>query len=437
MLRERRWLRTQQWLTSWLGAMTSMTLGGLARKAVEERQTTVGVGKAILERQGRRQRRSGSIRVEVHPARKGNLPALRALWNECLKAAPEHQQLYSYDWFEAWLRSNIRGIEPCGWTGDARILVARDIRDRVCAILPLAHNIRHGLSWWALGGNYEPVRGFICLAGVEVEVCDAFVCTMLAMQRTGEFYRFGPLDSAAPENVALLDALRRQRANSFLIDVCRNITIRDLPKSSGEFEQIVRKRSSLKRIQSYERKLHRDGDFQIRRFTNPKNAELTQVLGDCSAVELASWMPALGGKMRFAEQRGFDFWERVCNAQLSTHDQVEVLIGYFNGTPIAFDFSLWCGRICYTLAGNFDEKFSQYRVGSILFLRALENAVARGVNYIDMAPGNLEYKERWGGCEEDMRVELFLAPNGVVPKMLLKLANIPRMKKFIRYRFGA
>jgi hypothetical protein len=364
------------------------------------------------------------INVTIWSGREGRLPDIKAKWEQCRQLAPEHQQLFGYEWIDGWVR--YLGNSD-GWTGETRVLLASDPQGRCVGVIPLAKRRFHGMTFWALAGYYQPVRGFLCIEERQAETCEALAQALLRMQRWGETLRFGPIDREYPERRMLMQAL-----GSRLVSFEREPTIiaDDVPQSPGEYEAMVRSHSSMKRVRSYERRMEREGEALIVHHRNPRDVELRAMLTDCSTIEKKSWLAkSASGFPRFDTAASLKFWEHVCANQLGPLAQLDVWVAYFNATPIAFRFAITTGSIRYMIANQYDESFAQYRAGWILYLRDLQDCAERGVRSIDMGNGNLEYKSRWGGKAATMHHEILVlppGPAGLVGKRLLSLKPLYR-----------
>jgi hypothetical protein len=103
------------------------------------------------------------------------------------------------------------------------------------------------------------------------EICGALAQALLDMQGWGEMLRFGPVDTAYPERAMLLEELGRRCRRMVTFDHKRTIVARNVPGSVEEYQKVVQRHSSMKRIRSYERKMQREGDSVIRHFRAPED----------------------------------------------------------------------------------------------------------------------------------------------------------------------
>lgn len=372
------------------------------------------------------------ISVRIESGRNGLLPDVKSVWDQCLANAPEHQQLFGYGWYAAWMR-HLANTD--GWTGDSRILIASDESGRPLGILPLAGMRKRGLRFWALAGYFQPVRGLVCVETRQNETCEALARALLRMQRWNEFLRFGPYNTAYPERLALLDALNRLCRRLVCFKGGATIVARNVPDSPDAYHGMVQSSSSMKRIRSYERRMEREGEARIEHFHTPEGETLKRMLQDISCSEKRSWVAGEGGFPRFTPGNSLAFWEQVCADQLVPKGQLDAWIAYFNGEPVAFRYTLTVGTTRYLIANQYVEQFAQYRLGWILYLRDMEDCAQRGVRAIDMGSGDLHYKSRWGGVEEAVDQNILILPPGplgVLGAQLMRIQPIyERAKKII------
>ncbi len=369
----------------------------------------------------------GSIAVSILQGRDGVLPDIKDAWERCLADAPEHQQLFGFEWSSGWLRH--LGSEG-EWTGDSRLFLAHDSQGKLRGILPLAKRRFHGAAVWSLAEGYQPVRGFVCHEAVNAEVCAAFAQAMLKMQGWLELYRFGPTDTAYPERAALVGELSKRCRRVVVFHNKPTIVVGSLPTSLEDYERMIKTQSSMKGIRYYERKVAREGQFEVRRFKNCQGEELRSMLEDCAAIEKKSWLASSkSGQPRFVSASNQRFWEFVCSRQLSPMGQLDAWIGYFNDRPVAFLFTITIGAIRYTIANQYDEEYAKYRLGSVLFLKLLEDCVRNEIRSIDMGTGDLHYKSRWGGKEDAMHYDIVVFPPGPIGYLITWLLKIEPLYK--------
>lgn len=372
------------------------------------------------------------ISVEILEGHDGTLPDIEHEWVECLQNAPEHQQLFGYHWYSAWLQHLAREDE---WSGEARLLLARGSGKSLLGILALAKRCFRGAVFWGLAGYYQPHRGYVCLAEHRAAVCAAFARALLKMQGLRECLRLGPYDTAFPERRLLVEELARRSRRMSAFNLEPTIVARDLPQSLEAYDEMVRNHSSMWRARSYQRRMERDGDAEIRHYQRPLGEELRGMLADCAAVERKSWLASdAEARPRFVSPASQRYWEHVCTKQFVPQNQLNVWVAHFNGAPVAFRFTVTTGSIRYAIANQFDQRFERYRLGWILYLHDLADCATRGVRSIDMGTGKLSYKAHRGGREAAMNQVFVVWPPGPVGHLAAALAAFAPIHRRIRRR---
>lgn len=372
------------------------------------------------------------ITVEILEGHGGIMPGIEQEWSECLKKAPEHEQLFGYYWIASWLQH--LGHDGA-WAGDIRILLARDAARRVVGIVPLARRQFHGIDFWALAGYYQPHRGIVCLPDRQEATCAALAQTLLEMQGWNEVLRFGPYDTASTERRLLVRELALHCRRVVHFDQERTIIARNIPSSPEEYRRMIQCHASMRRVLSYERRMQREGDVSIRHHRNPSGDELRRMIEDCATIESRSWLnSAAEGRPRFVSPHSRRFWGQVCARQLGPQGQLNVWLAYFDGEPVAFRFTITTGSIRYMIANQYDQRYERFRLGWILYLRDLEDCARRGVRAMDMGNGNLQYKSRWGGAEETMSRVVVVWPPGPLGYLAARLTSLGPIHRRIRRR---
>jgi CelD/BcsL family acetyltransferase involved in cellulose biosynthesis len=171
--------------------------------------------------------------------------------------------------------------------------------------------------------------------------------------------------------------------------------------------------------------MQREGEAEVRHYSNPQGEDLRAMLEACGVIERKSWLAtSKSGQPRYMSKESVQFWEHVCQKQLGPQGQLDAWLVYFNKQPIAFRFTLTAGTTRYLIANQYDEEFAQYRAGWILYLRDLENCAERGIQAIDMGSGDAHYKSRWGGVEGAEGVDFLILPPGPVGVLAARLMSL-------------
>lgn len=370
------------------------------------------------------------VTVTVLEGRDGALPDIRDAWQRCLAAAPDHQQLFSFEYFSAWLRYEARGGR---YSGETRVLVARDRDGEVIGILPLACR-RYGLlRVWMLAGPYEPLRGFLCNPRLVHEVSAAFARTLVSMHVWLQAVRIGPVDIGFPEVALLLEHMKRLTGRLASFETPAAVYATDVPTTVAQFLERVRVSRNLSRIASRQRRLEREEGLRIERYANPGGELLSRILEECRLVESRSWLAsAPDGRLRFATDEQQGFWRHLCDRDASARRDLDFWVAYLGEKPVAFDVVITLGTVRHLYAGQYDEDYAKYGLGWMLCIAYTQEGIERGVRTIDMGTGSVEYKRRAGGAVFDVRRDSCLLPGGVLGTVAAKVLSSDRWRRLLR-----
>ena len=125
-----------------------------------------------------------------------------------------------------------------------------------------------------------------------------------------------------------------------------------------------------------------------------------------------------GGDLRFATETDTAFWTAAIEKGLGPGGRFHAWLAYLDNEPLAFRVALDAGDTSYMIANQYDERFSEYRLGWILALEHIRYACEHGTRRIDSAPGDLHYKGRLGGTEASMRMDVLAFRNSARGRML-------------------
>lgn len=370
---------------------------------------------------------SGGVTVAVLEGRNGALPDIRDPWQQCLAAAPDHQQLFSFEYFSAWLRYDARGGR---WSGETRLLLAHDCDGELVGILPLACR-RYGLlRVWMLAGPYEPLRGFVCHRRLAAEVAEGFARQLVSMHGWLQAVRLGPIDTSFPEVALLMEHIQRLtgRLASFVTPAA--VYVANVPTTVAQLQERTRASRSLSRIASRQRRLEREEGMRIGRYTNPTGERLRGVLEECRLVESRSWLAsAPDGRLRFDTDEQLNFWRHLCDRDPSARRDIDFWVVYLGQKPVAFDVVITLGTVRHLYAGQYDDDYAKYGLGWMLWMAYTQDGVERGVRTIDMGTGSVEYKQQAGGAVFDVRRDACLLPGGVFGTLVAKMLSSGRWRR--------
>lgn len=316
------------------------------------------------------------------------------------------------NWYLQWERCLLPDRD---WRGPIRFLQASAHPGGVVAVLPLARQLKGPITFWSLGGNYEPFRGFPSdcrnperTASAVAEAIESFA-DIRAL-------RMGPVradDSAVMALCALLDRRGWSVHRSTL-----GLTFEVAPGPDWN-EYFSGLGTGLRRSIRYDEKaLKKLGEYRVAHF-GERGAPLgREVVSDLATIESASWLASRGGTARFTSAKQQAFWTEIfLDPGLSRHCHVWIM--YSSGNPISFCFAIDAGRSRYIVANNYSEKFSKYSTGSILYSAVFRDAIeVRGISLINIGLGDSGYKQRWGAKPSFELADIVAFRPGVVGRVL-------------------
>ncbi len=323
-----------------------------------------------------------------------------ALIDAIAAAAPAEHAFLRAAWYEA--------------AGAETSLVAR--RDgRAIAVFPTLPAGPPALGVRAVAGIYWPFRNIpIAADASEADLVDMMIAAR-AHGTLGPVWRLGPvysddasvtrLSAAAP--AAGWSILTRTLGETYLLDI-------EAERAAGR--QWPRK-SSLKRLDGYERKLAEHGAVSIDYVTG---TDWSPAVFDALAeIEARSWVATATDQTgaKFIDPAHRRVWEG-CAADPVLAEMLSVVIVRVDGRPVAFSLDLTCGTLQYGIAGTYDAEFAKLNAGSLANERNLLWAAERGVTRFDWGAGDSGYKRKLGFVAGPQIVDLLFVRSSFVAAML-------------------
>lgn len=311
-----------------------------------------------------------------------------------------------------------------GWRGPVRFLVVRNPAEEAIAILPFAKQRYMVLDFLSLAGLYWPHRGLpaeshACEA-IAVEIAE--VCTNATPRYC---LRFGPVTADDPLMPRLIEQLELRGWRN-LVSPRAARWIVDLPDSTEAFRSRL-SRDRVKGIGRTERKLQREHpSVRVCKFTRENCGDWWAVLRDLGRVERDSWLPERSGDFLFEAPHLRSLWmelfSMVC-VDLIPH----VWLIYVGDQPVAYSFALDTGRVRHSIACHHSKAFRKYSLGFLLDWKQFEDAIALGIQRVDLGHGDSGYKrEAWRAQAALWQNEHLLFPPGLMGYGLRQVASFVR-----------
>jgi CelD/BcsL family acetyltransferase involved in cellulose biosynthesis len=303
-----------------------------------------------------------ALRLELVPVEAGGLGAFEDEWRRLEDEAPEAEPYATFDWLAAW----VEAYEP------QRLSVLRGHGDgRVVALGLLEH--ASGGRWYFGGRPVTNFRGPLCRPEDELAVWRAV----------------GDWVGEAPNGCALLSAegLSAQAAGELARTRLTPATFRVL-ELPGSFQTFLSDRSSSTR------KTFRQ------RMRGVERAGGNVAEADDVAAALQTFLrlhgeraASKGERHEAVDERLARMLERVSGSSL----RLRVWQLLLEGRAVAVSIHLERGQTVYFYNTGMDSAAAKLGPGIVLELELIRDAIERGLRRIDLGPGDLSYKARFGG----------------------------------------
>ncbi|MGH7097852.1 MAG: GNAT family N-acetyltransferase [Stellaceae bacterium] len=237
------------------------------------------------------------------------------------------------------------------------------------------------MSFAAGAGLFLPYRS-LPLAGdgaAMAATCAAMAEALIDRLRSRLGLRMGPVSAQDPMCNALVAALRRYGWDVGTLPAGHAFVVA-LPDTVPKFERI--NAGLVRRINYYERRLHRAGKPDIVRYGGSGGSDWELILSRVAAIEQNSWVAKNNGTMLFAIPTARRFWDKVLSDEFLS-SCVTIWLLYLDGRPISFSCGLDIGNVKFILANLYDEAFKTYRCGNILTRHVLTGAIEGGQRRVD------------------------------------------------------
>ena len=177
---------------------------------------------------------------------------------------------------------------------------------------------------------------------------------------------------------------------------------------------------------------HRSGFRRMtKRFESLNEGRVRYAVFDKEA-DVDAFCTAAESVARSTYQRGlgagfFDNWENRQRLVLSARaGSLRAYVLFAGDTPLAFWAGERIGEVMYILWTAFDPQHRKHEIGTILFLKMLEDLLRHNVRTIDFGPGGAEYKERFGNlCLQEQDIFVYRpTPKGLMTRSIGGLNNV-------------
>jgi CelD/BcsL family acetyltransferase involved in cellulose biosynthesis len=315
----------------------------------------------------------------------------RMAWNALLPETPGASFFHTIDWLETYWRHfghdqqlRVFVVRSGGATVGIVPLCIRTERYRLGTLRVLTYPLDNWGTWLGPIGPNPSITMLAVMQHLRREKRD---WDMLELRWNG------------PESAERGRTARAMRAANMLTDKwkCRTTYVVDLPSSWDEF---VRSKSSSTR-QQFRRQLRDVFESNDVEFVRHRPAPAREGDGDprwdlyemCESAALASWQGSVDNGNTLTHDHVRAYW-RDAHESAARAGMIDVNLLLIAGRPAAFIYNYhFQGRITSMRTG-YDSTTPIKSVGSALFLRSLQDSIARGDTLVDFGPGDREHKRR-------------------------------------------
>ena len=260
------------------------------------------------------------------------------------------------------------------------------------AAIPTVRRKLGPLTVREVSGSYWPYRSFPIAADTTDDELESMLRDRRVRRALGPLWRMGPVYESDPTTARLMRAaegagwsvLRRDLGTCFELDLAALRAQGPWPRSS-----------TLRKNRWRENRLAELGTVNYRFRTGADwTAEDREAM---AAIEANSWVGKLdrGGNTKFLDADCRGNWERMAEDPVLA-DMITCSVMTIGETPVAFTFGLEVGKVRYTIANAYDERFARHGPGKLLLYKDFERAAERGIERISWGSGDAGYKSEMG-----------------------------------------
>jgi len=316
---------------------------------------------------------------------------LREQWNDLRSGPGSSSPALTHEWFSAWLEAFGKGTDlailvlfedDAASTGGNKLLGAAPMqivrstyRGIRCSQLRFLYN-RHGPRCaFLMRDGHGGQTGLLMDAALGLTGWD--VAILENIPHDSYLYALCAGLSGTPGRSTLL---RKTMSSPFL-------------RVNGSWDSFFdsRPRNLKRSLRSKEKKLAKAGEIKIEHLTEA--AASVAVMPALIAIGEKSWK-AKGGRAIGSQPESRRFYSLLAEA-FGSRGEVSVWLMRINGEPAAFEFHLARDKQVQALRAEFDEKYRDLGVGSILDMEIVKWLFDSVYNEYDMGGESDFYKLRW------------------------------------------
>jgi CelD/BcsL family acetyltransferase involved in cellulose biosynthesis len=336
-----------------------------------------------------RSAQSSRLRLEVLRGRDG-LKRLEPHWDKLLDQNAVRTPFMRWDWAETWwnqFEADYRAIFGVAWAADGSLV----------ALVPLvigpgqtlARRRLRLLAFFAgLGEVVAEGLDFMVQPGHEAILERLTDHVFEAIRDEWDMAHFGYADESSPFYQPLAKALQKHGVDveSHNRQESPVIRLAGLGWEDYLMERTANFRKKIRRHSLAARKVHQ---MVIR---EPKTAEEVPVyMEHLHRLHRSRWTE---GKSLFLRPRARAFHHELARRWMA-QQRVVLLVMEFSGEPVAANYAFVEGDRMWDYQGGWDVRHIELSPAKLINAHNVQRAMARGLQEIDMLPGDIEYKSKW------------------------------------------
>jgi hypothetical protein len=406
-------------------------------------------------------RMTDALRYELLRTRE-EFSALQPSWERIFNENHANNFYLSYDWFAFLIQYQQDQIKDL-----YIITVCSEVEAEVIAIIPCCL-IRRRLYFFyhasleLIGNIYSPYRGCLVKKGMENETACGLVDFLMRCRPGGwHMINFENLSGNDPFISALRKTIKEHKLYHHAEEQFENIVnvFTPFPDSESYFRSL--KKSFREPIIRHINMMNRDGGFDII-LTQNALQDIERCMDDYYDIYARSWKkrerdPFFHRQLAqyFSEKGNLRIFILYINQNppaKDSNDPVPVFSSYKSsvrgdrpvpdkGIPVAANYFILYGKNAYFLKTAYREDYAKYNPGIVSIWFSFKYLLdVEQVHIVDQQRGYEEYKIKFGGVINEMRLQLRIAnPEYLITRIDLRCREklIPFMRRVGRRVLGS
>ncbi len=127
--------------------------------------------------------------------------------------------------------------------------------------------------------------------------------------------------------------------------------------------------------------------------------DLDAAFADFLSLHARRWQNRTGNASFSDDRKQYQWFHTTLAKRFRENGWLGLVFLTVRDTPVAAEYNFIYGGKIYSYSRCFDPAWSHYRVGTVLQLMVLEQAMGRGITELDLLRGDESYKYHWTDLE--------------------------------------